>query len=202
MVNTDPQHRRTHDELLRDVLFPIVTIGGIESSIGQDRSVERIFNDRFLLVIIEPGIQDVPGMVIYDRRKIGLDLLSVLADREFWAILDIRLNKHHPVWFTESFRRALLSFDILAHLFLAESCLIQVVLKGRALQDTRFHAAFAFQDKDDLVDAPRRNFPLQLDCFLNELRKVVRKRWVKMTGPVSRPQSLKPMVRISVFIPS
>ena len=162
MVNTDPQHRRTHDELLRDVLFPIVTIGGIESSIGQDRSVERIFNDRFLLVIIEPGIQDVPGMVIYDRRKIGLDLLSVLADREFWAILDIRLNKHHPVWFTESFRRALLSFDILAHLFLAESGLKQMTLEGRPFQDPGFNPSFAFQDEDDLSDASRRDFPFQL----------------------------------------
>ena len=190
MVNPNSKHRSAHDELLRDVLFSIVTVRGIESSIGQDRPVERIFNDRFLLVIIEPGIQDVPGMVIYDRRKIGLNHLSVPADRKLWAILDIRLKEHHPVRFAEPFRRALLSFDVLAHLFLTESGFIQMTLESRPFQDSGFNPPLAFQNEDDLPDAPRRDFPFQLDRLRYQFRKVFRKGRIKLQGSFCR---LKPV---------
>lgn len=57
-----------------------------ELSVSEDCLMEGILNDGFLLVIIESGSQQEPGMVIDCRGKIGLYPGAVFPDWKFRAV--------------------------------------------------------------------------------------------------------------------
>ena len=69
-------------------------------------------------------------MVINGRGQIGLYLCAIFPNRKFGTILDISLDQHHSVGFTEPFGRAVPGLFVHLHLFLPISSPVYVTLKA------------------------------------------------------------------------
>ena len=134
--------------------------------------MERIFYDGFFLIVIKPGSQQEPGMVIHRRGQIGLYPGAVFPNGKLRPVLDIPLDQHHAVRLAEAFGRTLPRVTVYLHLFPSVTSPVQVPSKSGAFQDSRCSIAFQFQDADDLCDRPLRDFLTELDRLLKQKIKV------------------------------
>ena len=73
-------------------------------------------------------------------------------------------------------------------------------LHGGAFQCPHRCPAFQFQDVNDLVYRPCRDFPFQLDCLFQDLLKVIRKLCGMLFRTLCRFQSGKSLFFESSFI--
>ena len=98
---------------------------------------------------------------------------SILPDGKPDPVLDIALDQHHPVRFTEPFRGTLPGIVVHLHLPDTESGFVEITLHRGTLQDSRGHTALQFQDIDDLPDRESKRSPKLPENFDELLEQAI-----------------------------
>ena len=169
MADSDSKLCQRVFQLFCNILGTIVEISRIKFSGLKDDLPEGVFNDRFLLVVVKLRVDDIPGMIINGRRKIGLYHCTVFSYGKLASVLDIALKKHHPVWLAEAFGRTAAGIPVHLHLSYAKAGFIEISFQGGTFQDSRWSPVFLLQNKDDLFHRAFGHLFLQLDCLLYNL---------------------------------
>ncbi len=90
-------------------------------------------------------------MVINGRGQIGLYHGTVFPYGQLAPVLDVSLEKHHPVGLTETFGRTVTGIPVHLHLAYTKACLIEMPFQGGTFQCPGWDPVFLLQNEDDLL---------------------------------------------------